>query len=63
MRKFLMSRGNPGPYVDASTALFTNEAMGGKMESTVRIELKSELYNHMIQVGLQPKFHPASHYS
>lgn len=40
MRKFLMSRGNPGPYVDASTALFTNEAMGGKTESTVRIELK-----------------------
>ena len=29
MRKFLMSRGNPGPYVDASTALFTNEAVGG----------------------------------
>ena len=28
MRKFLMSRGNPGPYVDESTALFTNEAMG-----------------------------------
>ena len=24
-----MSRGNPGPYVDASTALFTNEAVGG----------------------------------
>ena len=29
-----MSRGNPGPYVDASTALFTNEAVGGEgMES------------------------------
>ena len=27
-----MSRGNPGPYVDASTALFTNEAVwaGGR---------------------------------
>ena len=28
MRKFLMSRGNPGLYVDESTTLCTNEVMG-----------------------------------
>ena len=50
MRKFLMSRGNPGPYVDESTALFTNEAMGERWRVWAPLNVRKWIKNnHMIQ--------------